>query len=156
MRNRYCPTIALAASVSLLSACTSTAPGSAARTSHERADIAIAPVDASAVMRAADAIAAGQVAADAADAAALRIAAQMLENLGARPAGDQQENLSRSWNQRASLIDPSVAPPVYRGRALGPSYKRGWSRRRRGSVSSRFFWREKRPRWRWCLVLRSR
>ncbi|NRD90066.1 hypothetical protein C8024_12250 [Sphingopyxis sp. BSNA05] len=142
--------------MSLLSACTSTAPGSAARTSHERADIAIAPVDASAVMRAADAIAAGQVAADAADAAALRIAAQMLENLGARPAGDQQENLSRSWNQRASLIDPSVAPPVYRGRALGPSYKRGWSRRRRGSVSSRFFWREKRPRWRWCLVLRSR
>jgi|GEM_PF-431554 len=122
---RYCSIIALAGSVSILSACTGVASGAAAQTSPGQADVARPAVDASAVMRTADAIVAGQVGAKNSDAGALRSAAQTLESLGARPDGDQESNLSKSWSEQASLIDPSTTPPVYRGRALGPSYKKG-------------------------------
>jgi len=120
---RYCSIIALAGSVSILTACTGVASGSAAQTSPGQ--IAMPAVDASAVMRTADAIVAGQVGATNSDAEALRTAAQTLESLGARPDGDQENNLSKSWSEQANLLDPSTTPPVYRGRALGPSYKKG-------------------------------
>ncbi|MEH6660049.1 MAG: hypothetical protein V7679_00250 [Parasphingorhabdus sp.] len=125
MTYRYCSMFALAGAVSILPACTGSASGAAAQTSPGQADIAKPAVDASAVMRTADAIVAGQLGAKNSDAKALRTAAQTLESLGARPDDDQENNLSKSWSEQASTIDPSTTPPVYRGRALGPSYKKG-------------------------------
>ncbi|WP_145955430.1 hypothetical protein [Sphingorhabdus sp. SMR4y] len=116
----------LAGAAWLLSACNGMASnGAAVQPSRGEVAIAASPVGASAVMRTADAIMAGQAAEESSDAAAMRAAARTLESLGARPDGDQAVSLSRGWNEKASLIDPSVSPPVYRGRALGPSYKKG-------------------------------
>lgn len=116
--------IALLGSASLLSCCVS-ASGSAASQAHARSDTTKSPFDEEPVTRAAQAISIGQEGEKNSDADALRKAAQTLESLGAKPDEDQQEDLSRRWGERARLIDPSVTQPVYRGRALGPSYKKG-------------------------------
>jgi len=58
------------------------------------------------------------------DHAALRARAQMLTALGATPA-EGQEDLARLWTREAQ--DHGVAEPAlaFRGRALGPAYRRG-------------------------------
>lgn len=116
--------VALMGSASLLSGCVS-ASGGAASQSQIRADPAGSSSGEGPVTRAAHAIAIGQRGEINSDAEALRTAAQTLESLGARPDADQQEDLSRRWGEQASLIDPSTPLPAYRGRALGPSYKKG-------------------------------
>ncbi|MEH6790926.1 hypothetical protein [Parasphingorhabdus sp.] len=77
------------------------------------------------VMRAAHAILIGKQGEENADADALRAAAQTLAGLGARPDAEEQEDLSRRWGEQAKRIDPLTTLPVYRGRALGPSYQKG-------------------------------
>lgn len=77
------------------------------------------------VARAAQAIFVGQQGEAMSDAKALRTAAQTLTMLGARPDAGQEDNLSQRWGEQAQMIDPTALPPVYRGRALGPSYRKG-------------------------------
>ena len=77
------------------------------------------------VMRTAYAILIGNQGEENNDAKALRAAAQTLAGIGARPDAEEQDDLSRRWGEQAKLIDPSTTLPVYRGRALGPSYKKG-------------------------------
>ena len=115
---------ALLGCANLLSGCASIS-GDAAPQKQIRSETAKSSWGTGPVMRAAHAISIGQQGEKNADADALRTAAQTLESLGARPEADQGEDLSRRWGKQAQLIDPSAAPPVYRGRALGPSYKKG-------------------------------
>jgi hypothetical protein len=114
----------LLGSVSLLSGCVS-GTGSTASQTQIPSDTARPSSDDGPVMQAALAISMGQEGETHFDAEALRTAAQTLDSLGARPDADQQEDLSKRWGEQAMVIDPSTAPPVYRGRALGPSYKKG-------------------------------
>ncbi len=123
MKNRSI--VALAGALWFLSACNGRATNVAEKPSPPQSEPVVAPDATSAVTRTADAIIAGQVAERNADAAGLRAAAGKLDNLGARPDDDQHDDLSESWSRQASVIDPSTPPAVYRGRALGPSYKKG-------------------------------
>ena len=116
--------LALLVSVSILSGCVSGSAGTAAQ-SPVQPDVAKLPIDDGPVMRTANAIFAGKEGEKNSDALALRTAAQILESLGARPDADQEDDLSSRWREQAKLLDPSTILPVYRGRALGPSYKKG-------------------------------
>lgn len=109
---------------SLLSGCLSASGGATSQTPF-RSDGAKASFDDGPVMRAAHAILIGKKGEKNVDADALRTAARTLESLGARPAGEEGDDLSRRWGEQAKLVDPSTSLPVYRGRALGPSYKKG-------------------------------
>ncbi len=111
-------------SFSMLSGCFGTSEGATAETPLRQNGIE-SSFDEGAVMRAAHAILVGKQAEKNADANALRIAAETLEGVGAKPEKDQRDDLSRRWSEQAKLIDPSITLPVYRGRALGPSYYKG-------------------------------
>ena len=121
-RNSF--TIALLGFFSLLSGCANASAGADSQM-QSRPDPAKPLVDQGPVMRAAHAILTGQQGEQDADAKALRTAAQILQSLGARPDVEQDDDLSSRWASQAKSIDPVTELPVYRGRALGPSYKKG-------------------------------
>lgn len=50
--------------------------------------------------------------------------AQLLDTLGAKPA-EGQEDLAALWTREASDHGANGSPLAYRGRALGPAYRRG-------------------------------
>lgn len=116
--------MALWMAVSLLSGCAGASAGIASQTGFV-ADRDSPSEGDGPVMRTAHAILAGKQGEENSDAAALRAAAQILQAIGARPDGNQDEDLSKRWGERAQALDPSTRPPVYRGRALGPSYRKG-------------------------------
>lgn len=92
------------------------------RTTNEGASAA----NSSAVMRTADAIAMGEAGERSNDPAALARAAGILDALGARPTGDtEEEDVARKWIDLAVAQDANISVPVYRGRALGPAYRKG-------------------------------
>lgn len=74
------------------------------------------------VQRVADVLARGAEAEAAGDAVALADAALALEALGARPA-EGEEDFAGRWRTLAERAGVRVTP--YRGRALGPAYRRG-------------------------------
>lgn len=83
-------------------------------------------VNSSTVMRTADAIALGEAGERSNDPATLARAAGILDALGARPTGEsEEEDLARKWIDLAVAQDPNISVPVYRGRALGPAYRKG-------------------------------
>lgn len=85
-----------------------------------------APAASSTVMRTADAIAMGEAGERSNDPSALARAAGMLDALGARPTGESEEDdVARKWIDLAVAHDPNISVPVYRGRALGPAYRKG-------------------------------
>jgi hypothetical protein len=79
------------------------------------------PMPTDALMRT---LAEGDLAQARGDQAALAAAADTLKLLGARPA-EGQDDLSTLWSQQAQAGGAVHAGPVYRGRALGPAYRRG-------------------------------
>lgn len=81
----------------------------------------------SAVMRTADAIALGEAGERSNDLVALARAAGMLDALGAKPTGESEdeEDVARKWIDLAVAQDPNISVPLYRGRALGPAYRKG-------------------------------
>jgi hypothetical protein len=79
------------------------------------------PMPTDALMRT---LAEGDLAQARGDQAALAAAADNLNLLGARPA-EGQDDLSILWSQQAQAAGAVHAGPVYRGRALGPAYRRG-------------------------------
>ncbi|MCR9129876.1 MAG: hypothetical protein NXI12_10155 [Alphaproteobacteria bacterium] len=101
--------LAVSSGLALLSACAAT------------------PVDAPAfgtdpIGRAAQALVAGAQAEDANHADALRVAAGVLEGLGAHPA-DGEADLASTWASRAEALGAEPVPP--RGRTAGPAYRDG-------------------------------
>lgn len=58
------------------------------------------------------------------DHAALLAAARNLQLLGAHPA-EGQDDLATLWGQEAQQNGAAPTGPAYRGRALGPAYRRG-------------------------------
>jgi len=81
------------------------------------------------------ALAAGDIAQDIGDNAALLDSAQLLKAMGARPA-EGQDDLAASWTQQAQDHGLKKSALAFRGRALGPAYRRG-SLGARGSVTLR-------------------
>jgi hypothetical protein len=78
---------------------------------------------------------AGDIAQDAGDNAALLDSAQLLKDLGAKPA-EGQDDLAASWTQQAQDHGLTKSALAFRGRALGPAYRRG-SLGARGSMTVR-------------------
>lgn len=70
------------------------------------------------------ALMAGDTARAAGDGAALLDTAQQLRALGAQPA-EGQEDLAAIWTQEASAHGRAEPAFAFRGRALGPAYRRG-------------------------------
>ena len=124
MNYRNCFMIALLGSALLLSGCASASAG-ADSPAQVRLDQAKPSLGEGPVMRTAHAIFAGNQGEQNADAKALRSAAQILQSLGARPDPSQNDDLTSRWASQAKSIDPLAVLPVFRGRALGPSYKKG-------------------------------
>ena len=124
MTDRNASLLALLGSVLLLPGCAAGA-GGAASSAAAGIDTPKPALDDGPVARAAYAISLGQQGETNADAKSLRTAAQLLASLGAKPDNGEEDDLSSRWSEQASLIDPSITSPVYRGRALGPSYKKG-------------------------------
>ena len=116
--------ISLLGTLPLLLGCANASAGANSQ-AQSRPDLTKFPVDQGPVMRAAHAILMGQQAEQKADASALHTAAQVLQSLGAKPDMDQEDDLSSRWASQAKSIEPATEPSVYRGRALGPSYKKG-------------------------------
>ena len=112
----------------LCAACTTVAPLAEieANGPANEANEGMSAANSSTVMRTADAIAMGEAGERSNDPAALARAAGMLEALGARPTGEsEEEDVARKWIDLAVGQDPNISVPVYRGRALGPAYRKG-------------------------------
>lgn len=116
--------LALLGFASVLSGCASKSITGTSQ-ALKQPDVAKISIEDGPVIRTAYAIFAGKQGEQNSDAQALRMAAQTLESLGAKPDAEQEDDLSKRWSEQATLMEPSTAVPVYRGRALGPSYKKG-------------------------------
>lgn len=75
------------------------------------------------VAQVADALAAGEQAADEGRAEPLMAAAERLRRLGARPAGEDDDAAAR-WRRQA-IAAGAASPAPLRGRLLGPAYRSG-------------------------------
>lgn len=109
--------------IGAIASCTSSQPGRNPITAPTPSGDEIAQD--SDVARVADAIAMGNQANEAADSEHLMQAAKVLDVLGARPADSGDEDLAKLWAATAIRQNPQINPPVYRGRVLGPAYKKG-------------------------------
>ncbi|QJB70468.1 hypothetical protein [Parasphingorhabdus halotolerans] len=124
MTIRPATTLIMAVGCLLSTSCATIAPLAEIETDSPTDEGVSAAVD-SAVMRTANAIALGEAGARSKDVATLVQAASMLDALGAKPTGKSEEDIARKWIDLAASQDPEAKLPVYRGRALGPAYRKG-------------------------------